>query len=97
MLDPRWIRRAPEEVKERLAARGASEETDAAVDRVLGVADAPALRARYHACRGEGAWRDGDRLHVSEVDELAASFMVHSGIEEWIGGRRDDRLRDVAS
>jgi len=64
---------------------------------VLGVADAPALRARYHACRGEGAWRDGDRLQVSEVDELAASFMVHSGVEEWIGGRRDDRLRDVAS
>jgi len=64
---------------------------------VLGVADAPALRARYHACRGEGAWRNGDRLQVSEVDELAASFVVHSGIEEWIGGGRDDRLRDVAS
>jgi histidinol-phosphatase len=38
---------------------------------VCGVASAPALRQRWWAARGEGAWRDGHRLHVSAVRELA--------------------------
>ena len=63
---------------------------------VLGVADAPALGDRYHACREEGAWRGTKRLHVSDVDALDASFVVHSGIDEWIAGGRDTALRAVA-
>jgi len=38
---------------------------------VCGVASAPALGQRWWAARGEGAWRDGHRLHVSEVAGLA--------------------------
>src|SRR5882672_7820547 len=37
---------------------------------VCGVASAPALGYRWWAARGEGAWRDGDRLHVSGVESL---------------------------
>jgi histidinol-phosphatase len=37
---------------------------------VCGVASAPALGHRWWAARGEGAWRDGDRLHVSGVESL---------------------------
>jgi histidinol-phosphatase len=36
-----------------------------------GVASAPALGQRWWAARGEGAWRDGRRLHVSGVATLA--------------------------
>jgi histidinol-phosphatase len=70
-------------------------EIDGAV--VLGVADAPALGDRYHACRGRGAWRGRKRLGVSDVDSLAGSFVAHSAVEEWIAGGHDDRLHAVAS
>jgi histidinol-phosphatase len=53
---------------------------------VLGVADAPALGLRYHAVRGSGAWRGDRSLRVSDVGRLADAFVLHSGIEEWIGG-----------
>jgi histidinol-phosphatase len=43
-------------------------ERDGAV--VCGVVSAPALGHRWWAARGEGAWRDGERMHVSLVGEL---------------------------
>ncbi|MDH5224796.1 MAG: histidinol-phosphatase [Actinomycetota bacterium] len=62
----------------------------------VGVADAPAIGDRYHAVRGEGAWRDHRRLRVSDVSTLAESFVAHSGMEEWIAGGRGDSLMRVA-
>lgn len=64
---------------------------------VVGVADAPALGDRYHATRGGGAWRDDRRLQVSDVAELSEAFVVHSGVEEWVAGERDDSLLRVAA
>jgi histidinol-phosphatase len=64
---------------------------------VLGVADAPALGDRYHATVGGGAWRGDRRLHVSEVACLDEAFIVHSGVEEWVGGARSDALMRVAA
>lgn len=64
---------------------------------VVGVADAPALGDRYHATRGGGAWRDDRRLYVSEVSKLSEAFVVHSGVEEWVAGERDDSLLRVAA
>jgi histidinol-phosphatase len=63
---------------------------------VLGVADAPALGARYHALRGGDAWRGTKRLCVSEVACLSEAFVTHSGIEEWEQGGRDDGLLRIA-
>ena len=40
---------------------------------VCGVASAPALGHRWWAARGEGAYRDGEPLHVSEVARLEES------------------------
>ena len=37
---------------------------------VCGVASAPALGHRWWAARGEGAHRDGERIHVSAIDRL---------------------------
>lgn len=63
---------------------------------VVGVADAPAIGDRYHATRGAGAWRGDRRLHVSDVERLSGSFVVHSGVEEWIAGGRSEALVRVA-
>ena len=43
-------------------------ERDGAV--VCGVVSAPALGHRWWAARGEGAWRDGERIEVSRVTAL---------------------------
>ena len=40
---------------------------------VCGVVSAPALGHRWWAARGAGAYRDGERLHVSTVGDLAAA------------------------
>ncbi len=38
---------------------------------VCGVVSAPAIGHRWWAARGQGAFRDGERIHVSEVASLA--------------------------
>ena len=48
-------------------------------DIVAGMASAPALRARWSAYRGEGAYRDGKRIHVSNVASLSASMVFTTG------------------
>lgn len=64
---------------------------------LLGVADVPALGDRYHALRGGGAWRGDRPIHVSDVADLSASFVAHSGIEEWVSGGRGEALLRVAA
>jgi histidinol-phosphatase len=46
---------------------------------VAGMASAPALRSRWQAYRGEGAYRDGKRLHVSEVSSLSKAMVFTTG------------------
>jgi len=40
---------------------------------------APGLHSRWWAYRGEGAYRDGKRLHVSNVDKLSNSMVFTTG------------------
>ena len=63
---------------------------------VLGIVDAPMIRRRYAACRGRGARVNDDPISVSAVDELGDAFVLHSSMEEWIGGGVLDRLVRVA-
>jgi histidinol-phosphatase len=56
-------------------------------DVVVGVADAPALHERFHASLGDGAYWNGERLRVSDVERLEQSFVLHAGLDEF---RRED-------
>ena len=47
---------------------------------VAGVASAPALRMRWHAARGAGAFRDGIRLHVSGIRDLRRAALFHGNL-----------------
>ena len=51
---------------------------------VCGVASAPALGHRWWAARGEGAYRDGERIHVSQIDaiEQATVSFSRSGLDD---------------
>lgn len=46
---------------------------------VAAMVSAPGLRSRWWAYRGEGAYRDGKRLHVSNVDNLGKAMVFTTG------------------
>ena len=46
---------------------------------VAGIASAPALGARWWAYRGEGAFRNGQRIHVSDTTQLSEAMVFTTG------------------
>jgi histidinol-phosphatase len=48
-------------------------------DIVAAMVSAPGLRSRWWAYKGEGAYRDGERLHVSDTAELSKSMVFSTG------------------
>jgi histidinol-phosphatase len=46
---------------------------------VAGMVSAPALRARWWAYRGEGAYREGQKIHVSNVSKLSDAMVFTTG------------------
>jgi histidinol-phosphatase len=55
----------------------------------VGVVSAPALGHTWWASRGDGAFRDGDPIHVSEVSTIADAHLCYSDYHSWEehGGR----------
>lgn len=49
----------------------------------LGVVSAPALRHRWWARRGAGAWKDSKRMRVSTVSALDDAYVSIAGHREW--------------
>lgn len=43
---------------------------------VMGVVHAPAMNETFWAQRGHGAWRNGERVHVSSIDEMQKAMFV---------------------
>jgi histidinol-phosphatase len=66
---------------------------------VAGMASAPALRSRWWAYRGEGAYRDGKRIHVSNVAKLSEAMVFTTGTgpsKDKLAQERIRRLPDSA-
>ncbi|MGH8671929.1 MAG: inositol monophosphatase family protein [Burkholderiales bacterium] len=61
---------------------------------VAGLVSAPALRMRWWAVRGAGAFCDGRRLAVSAIASLEQSQLFHSGLD---GLRRLDAFPGLAA
>ena len=53
---------------------------DGGAEIVAGVVSAPALRARWSAARGAGAFRDGRVMRVSGVRSIERAFLVHANL-----------------
>jgi histidinol-phosphatase len=47
---------------------------------LVAVVSAPALRRRWWAARGQGAYRDGRPIHVSQVAHVEAAFVAHANL-----------------
>jgi histidinol-phosphatase len=59
-------------------------------EQIAGVAEVPALGHTYRALRGDGAYRNDRRIHVSEVADLSAAQLFYSSLS-WFdrAGKRD--------
>ncbi len=60
---------------------------------VAGMVSAPALRTRWWAYRGEGAYRLGERIHVSKVDKLSAAMVFTTGTGPTKNKETRERIR----
>ena len=66
---------------------------------VAGMATAPALGARWWAYRGEGAYRNGKKIHVSNVAKLSEAMVFTTGTgpsKDKLAQERIRRLPDSA-
>jgi len=63
---------------------------------VAGVASAPALGARWSAYRGEGAYRDGQRMQVSKVPRLDEAMVFTTGTGPSKGQEAREKIRRLA-
>ena len=49
----------------------------------VGMASAPALHRRWWAVRGEGAFVNGRRIHVSQVADLSDAVLSYASLTSW--------------
>jgi len=57
---------------------------------IAGVAEIPVLGDMYHALRGNGAFRNEGKIHVSDVDTLEKSHLYYSSIAWFLGAGREN-------
>jgi histidinol-phosphatase len=62
---------------------------------LAGVVSAPALRARWHAARGAGAFAGARRIRVSTVSDLARAHVFHGDLSGRTEGPRPARLSEL--
>jgi len=63
---------------------------------VAGMASGPGLGARWWAYRGEGAYRNGKRIHVSNVGSLSSAMVFTTGTGPSKDGVAREKLRRLA-
>ena len=65
-------------------------------EQILGVADVPAMNQTYRALRGDGAFRDDQRIHVSKVSDISQAMMFYSSLSWFIKAGRQDAFLELA-
>ena len=51
---------------------------------LVAVASAPALRLRFRAVRGEGAFMNDRRIHVSEISSVEEALLTHTSLNGFV-------------
>ena len=64
---------------------------------VVGVASAPAMRLRFHATLGGGAFLNGRRIHVSKIAEISEALITHTAIRGFVITKQAERLVALAA
>src|SRR5262245_18080339 len=66
-------------------------------EQIAGVAYCPALGQTYRALRGDGAFRDDRRIHVSTIDRLDEAHVYYSSIAWFIKGGCDKQFLNLVT
>jgi histidinol-phosphatase len=66
-------------------------------EQVAGVVHLPALGQTYHALRGHGAFRDGKRIRVSDVSDLALAHVYYSSLSWFMKAGMHDAFIDLCA
>jgi histidinol-phosphatase len=66
-------------------------------EQIAGVAEVPALGHGYRALRGDGAYRNDRRIHVSEVASLGEAQLFYSSLSWFIKAGKRDEFLDLAA
>jgi histidinol-phosphatase len=64
---------------------------------IAGVAVLPAFGQTYRALRGDGAYRDSRRIHVSRIADLNDAIMFYSSVSWFVKADRQDTFLDLAA
>lgn len=64
-------------------------------EQIAGVADVPALGHTYRALRGDGAYRNDRRIHVSEVGDLSQALLFYSSLSWFIKAGRQETFLNL--
>jgi histidinol-phosphatase len=60
---------------------------------VAAMVSAPGLQSRWWACRGEGAYRDGNKLCVSDIEKLSDAMLFTTGTGPSKNAADQERIR----
>jgi len=63
-------------------------------EQFAGVAEVPALRHTYRALRGDGAYRNERRIHVSDVADMAKAMLFYSSLSWFVKAGREKTFLD---
>jgi histidinol-phosphatase len=65
-------------------------------EQIAGVVDAPALGQLFRALRGDGAYRDDRRIHVSNIGTLEEATLFHTSMSWFVRAGCGDEFRELA-
>jgi histidinol-phosphatase len=66
-------------------------------EQIAGVADAPALGQTWRALRGDGAYRNDRRIHVSDVSELGQAYLFYSSVSWFVKVGKQELFLNLAA
>jgi histidinol-phosphatase len=64
-------------------------------EQIAGIADVPALGHTYRGLRGDGAYRNDRRIHVSEVGDLSQALLFYSSLSWFIKAGRQETFLNL--
>jgi histidinol-phosphatase len=62
---------------------------------IAGIAEVPAIGHSYQALRGEGAYRNDRRIHVSDVADMSKAMLFYSSLSWFIKAGRKDAFLEL--
>ncbi len=62
---------------------------------MIAMVSAPAMRHRWWAVRGHGAWRDGEAIRVSRIEMLAEAYVAVAGHGEWLARKQSAAVNAI--